>query len=172
LTGVMVPVGAPKRPAKLVRADGKQPAVLALRMLSDRDRRLGELSAMIEATKQQIAERTESCRQIEAMISTARLDASHLELDIEWHRQALEGAERRSSELGAGQRKLLGDVGLHKPKSIEGDPEAGPMISARSELSTATGGTGGTGCSVPASAGGCTPRAGHHAVLEPLAQRC
>jgi len=158
--GAMVPFQA----AAVASPEQKTVAFLALQMLSQRDQRLGELTVMIRTTRQQIAERKESCEQIAEMIASAKHDASHLDLDIEWHRRALETAEERSIELGHSQRRLLGSLDLQQQKHLDKPPA---ILSSRSESSATT------ACTMAATSwtSHCyTPRVGNTA-LEPLVQR-
>lgn len=151
-------VGTPSPPVKAssgMKTD--MPAIdLAIEAMSQRDRRIGELMAMINETKQQIVERDESCQVIEGKLGAARMDLAHMDLDVEWHRRALDDAKERSLELEAGQRKLLGELDGHQQKLRHAKIEAEEscIMSARSELSTATG-----GATAASSLNGCfTPR--------------
>jgi hypothetical protein len=137
-------LGTPSPPVKPSSGmKTSRPAVeLAIEAMSLRDRRIGELSAMIKEAKQQLIERDECCRAIEGKLGAARIDLAHLDLDMEWHRRALDDAQERSNELEAGQRKLIGELDGHQQKFRHAKIEAEEscLMSARSELSTATGG--------------------------------
>lgn len=138
---------------------------LALRLLSGHDQRLGELAGKIRFMEHRVAERSEQCQQLEGMLAASKAEAAHLELDIEWHRQALQAAEERNAELNLSHRKLMGSLDLHHhSKSLDGGPST---MSARSEMSTTT---GFTVASAGMSTCSWTPRMGH-AVLEPITQR-
>mmetsp|Transcript_77122 Transcript_77122/g.223171 ORF Transcript_77122/g.223171 Transcript_77122/m.223171 type:complete len:939 (+) Transcript_77122:112-2928(+) len=118
-----------------------------LQAVSERDRRIGELTALVRETEVRLIQQDEHCRHIEDLVAATRGDLAHVELDIEWHRRALEAAEGRTAELMAGQRKLRDelDVRRHEIKRVELDSlPAGVLASpytARSDLSTITGGT-------------------------------
>jgi hypothetical protein len=152
-----------QEPALFGRDTEKSAAVLALRAMSHRDRRVGELIAMIDEVKRQIAERDDRCTQIEERLNGVRLDIAHLELDVEWHRRAVEGAKERSCELEVSQRRLFGELDEHQQKFRHAKIEAQEscLMSARSELSTATGFT-------TSSLGCFTPRNPMTSSLEPL----
>jgi len=157
-------------PSAPVKLSGKEfnaadkPAVAwALDAVSERDRRVGELLAMISETQRSILERDEQCQQIEEKLGAARLDLAHLELDVEWHRRTLDSAKERSNELEANQKKLLVDLDGQTQKLRHANIEAREscLMSAQSEISTATGGA-------TASSIGCfTPRL-HNTMQDPL----
>jgi len=77
-----------------------------LQAISWRGQRLGMLRTQAEVIKRLIAEREVRCKEVEVMTTTAKSDLSHLSLDIEWHRRALERATERQEDLEAGLRKL------------------------------------------------------------------
>jgi len=168
-----VPV-APAPPRKQAK-----PASAALALIfeavSTRDRRIGELTARIRETEVRLVEGDEHLGKLGDTLTAAKQDLAHLELDIEWHRCALEGAEGRHIELQAclkgGQRKLMLELDAQAQKWRQHDLDAGPSIqSARSELSTATGGTLNSN-SVWGTQSVTTPRPPAGTMLEPLAPR-
>lgn len=125
----------------------KQALALVLQVMSGRDRRIGELTAMIRDTEMRVVQQEQSCKQMQDMVAAAKQDLAHLELDIEWHCHALEGAEGRSAELEAGHRKLIADLDLQLHK---GGAPGGSVFSAQGLL---------------------TPRPSAGALLEPLRMR-
>lgn len=160
-------LATPKAPVKLgdkaLNPADKRAMALALDAVSQRDRRVGELLAMISETQRCILERDEQCQQIEEKISAARQDFAHLELDVDWHRRALDNAKERSNELEATQQKLQLDLDGQQQKLRHAGVEVRDscLMSAQSEISTATGG-GATASSL-----GCfTPR--NHSALPDL----
>jgi len=130
-----------------------------LEAVAQRDRRVGELLAMISEAKSQIADREDRCAQIEDKLSAARADIAHLELDVEWYKRALDGAKERSGVLEERKRQLLGALDGHTLKMRHAGIDAIECgMSAPSEVSTATGGgtqssigcfTPGTGQALP-----------------------
>jgi len=141
---------------------GTKPALAwALQAVSQRDKRAGELLAMINEAQRKLCDREETCQQIEERIGSARLDLAHLELDIEWHRRSHEAAKERSCELEAGQYKLLGELDGENQKLRHANIEAQEscLMSARSEMSTATGGATASsiGCFTPLNAHNSLP---------------
>mmetsp|Transcript_15845 Transcript_15845/g.45765 ORF Transcript_15845/g.45765 Transcript_15845/m.45765 type:complete len:833 (-) Transcript_15845:206-2704(-) len=169
---------APPRPGVLARCKkdvvaGRSTAALLLDAVSERDRRIGELVALVRETQVRIVQREEQCRHVEGLLTTARSDLGHIELDIEWHRRALEGAEGRRSELEAGHRKLRSELDQKYLDFKHLDVDAcaaglpGLLHSARSEVSAATASTMATAAST-APAFMQTPRHPPGAVLQPL----
>jgi len=170
-TPLLLSADASSSPTSPVQPDNKEiksentPALQrALEAVAQRDRRVGELLAMISEANRQISERDERCQGMEEKLGATRLDLAHLEVDAEWHRRALEGAKEQSCALEVGQRKLLGELDGQHQKLRHANiqtSECCPM-SAMSEISTVTG--GGTTSSV-----GCfTPRNAPSALLDPL----
>jgi creatine kinase len=163
----VVPLGTPAAPVKLankIPVGDNSTLLMALEAVSQRDRRVGELVAMISETKRFILERNEQCQAIEEKIGATRVNLAHLDLDVEWHRQALENAKDRTTELEAGQRKLMVDLDGQQQKLRHTEIEAREscLASAQSEISTATGGA-------TASSLGCyTPRNIQTMILDPL----
>jgi hypothetical protein len=127
----------------------------ALEAVKQRDRRVGELLAMISETQRAVADREITCQQIEERIGATRHDISHLNLDVEWHRRALEAAKERSNELELGQRNLVGELDSQHKKLLHANIDAQESClvgCAPSEISTATGGgttTSSLGCYTP-----------------------
>lgn len=157
-----------ERPEQLQRQQAL--ALAAFKRLSEQDRRLGELHGLIAVTKQRVAEKDESCKKMEDFIKQARGDIEHLELNIEWHKQAMQDSERRSEELEALQRKFAltpGNLRAHDATKEADDLKA---HSVDSEHSTATGTTAGN--AFPTVVGGCGPLSGLRTALEPIAPRC
>jgi len=146
--------------------DDAHATFIALKVLSHRDRRIGELFAMIRQTEQSIVDREKKRLELQESIASAKLELSHMELDIEWHRRARQGAEERSTELEIQQRRLHGDLEFHNqklrqcaPHCLETDVGGPSIYSSRSELSTATGCTMSAGMGTSVASYGNTPRA-------------
>ncbi|CAJ1394392.1 unnamed protein product [Effrenium voratum] len=74
----------------------------------------------------QIKHREQTCQQIQATVSQNKLELAHLELDLEWHQSALQGAEERRKELQNSQRKLLGTLHgkMYEISDVTGSPSA------------------------------------------------
>jgi len=140
---------------------GKSAAFRVLAQVSDRDRRIGELTALARDAERRIAEGGENCSRYREMISYMKQDIAHLELDIEWHRRALQGAEERGLELEAGQRRLFLELDSHTQKFKHSESE----VTARSELSTTSGGGTMATMTEASCASGFSP---HRGQLEPL----
>lgn len=85
-------------------------AKMFLEAFSEKGRRMNSLSKMIEEAEVQIKRREQQCCQLQAHISRNHLELAHLQLDLDWHHSALEGAEERHKELQTTQRKLLGTL--------------------------------------------------------------
>jgi len=85
-------------------------AKMFLEAFSEKGRRMNTLSKMIEEAEVQIKRREQQSFELEAHISQNKLEIAHLQLDLDWHRSALEGAEERRKELQTSQRKLLGTL--------------------------------------------------------------
>jgi len=116
--------------------------VHVLDTISARDRRIGELTAMIREAERKIAERDLTCQQIQDRISTAKLDLAHVDLDFQWHSQALQGAQERNVELDTCHRRLRCELDGHRQKMKHAFIETDTLLmTARSDWSTATGGT-------------------------------
>jgi len=124
-----------------VKVPGPSTMLALLDALSIRDRKIGALFAKVQVAKQRIAEREEACRVIEEEVAQSVIRGNHLDLDIEWHTQALQGAEKRNEELEATQRSLFNAHDPFRRKAL--DVRAGDyasMLSPRStDLSTAAG---------------------------------
>mmetsp|Transcript_146781 Transcript_146781/g.468969 ORF Transcript_146781/g.468969 Transcript_146781/m.468969 type:complete len:902 (-) Transcript_146781:105-2810(-) len=143
-------------------------AALIFEAVSARDRRIGELTARIRETEIRFCEQDEGYNQMIDMLTVAKQDLAHVELDIEWHRRALEGAVGRSGELQQGQRKLLSELDLQM-KPIQNDPLGGlGMYSARSEISTVP---GASPYGLGSTTAWMTPRPPTGRFLEPIPQR-
>merc|ERR550525_2138296 len=71
-------------------------AQLLLQALLQRDRRIGELTAEIASTELRIAAQEENLRKMEKSVGSWRLEAAHIDLDVEWHRGVLLGADERN----------------------------------------------------------------------------
>lgn len=158
------PAAPVKLANKIIPVGENSTLLMALEAVSQRDRRVGELVAMIGETKRFILERDEQCQAIQEKIGATRVNLAHLDLDVEWHRQALENAKDRTTELEAGQRKLMVDLDGQQQKLRHTEIEAREscLASAQSEISTATGGA-------TASSLGCyTPRNIQTMALDPL----
>jgi len=125
-------------------------ALLVLQAVSQRDRRIGELTAQVASAERRISDHDRSMREMEKQIGSLRMDAAHFDLDIEWYRRSLQSAEARAAELEA--NPVPANMLKLKP---------GPADhSSRSEISTATGTSGQTRLWTPQ-----TPR---QQVLAPL----
>jgi len=85
-------------------------AKMFLEAFSEKGRRMNTLSKMIEEAEGQIKRREQQSSELQAHISQNKLELAHLQLDLDWHRSALEGAEERRKELQHSQRKLLGTL--------------------------------------------------------------
>jgi len=85
-------------------------AKMFLEAFSEKGRRMNTLSKMIEEAEVQIKRREQQSIELQAHISQNKLEIAHLQLDLDWHRSALEGAEERRKELQTSQRKLLGTL--------------------------------------------------------------
>lgn len=143
---------AVQKPTMLGEDTGKSAVVLALQALSQRDRRVGELIAIIDKVKRHIVDRADHCMQIEQRLHGVRRDIAHLDLDVEWQRKALESAKERSCELQVFQQKLPVELAERQQKFRHSKMETREscLMSARSELSTATGfSTSSLGCFTP-----------------------
>lgn len=155
----------------LLLSSGAATLMLAVQSVSTRDRRIGELQAMIRERERANMERDAAIAALQERLFTLSADRAHLDLDVKWHKSALESATDRSSQLAASQRQLKGDLDVHNMKMrhacIESDPL---MFSSHSDFSTTAGtafagtGLGGTGFMH-------APRSPLHAVLEPIANR-
>jgi len=109
-------------------------ALLVLQAVSQRDRRIGELTAQVARAERRISDHDRSMREMEKQIGSLKMDAAHFDLDIEWYRRALQGAEARAAELEA----KPAPANMLKLKPGPADQ------SMRSEISTATGTSGQT----------------------------
>merc|ERR1719323_2565539 len=89
---------------------------LVLQVLSERDRRIGELTATIRETKIKVLQQEECSKRLQDKISTSRNSLTHLDFDIEWHKRALESAEVRHAELETGHRRLMGELDVQSQK--------------------------------------------------------
>jgi hypothetical protein len=108
---------------------GESSAWMLMKALSQRDQRIGELIALIASTEQRIADRDDDLKQIEQQISSVKAESAHFDMDIEWHKRALVGAEERSAELEA-------DPEATTLKLKQGSLERN-VASSRSAISTA-----------------------------------
>jgi len=91
----------------------KRVDLVVVEAICARERRIGELTALIQEAERKIADRDATCQLIQAKITSAKFDLAHADLDIGWHRQALQGAHERNVELDANHRRLLGELDGH-----------------------------------------------------------
>jgi len=154
----------PQLPPKKVPAST---LVALLDAVSIRDRKIGELTAKLHLAKQRIAEREEHCRVVEEEVAQAIKSGNHLDLDIEWHIQALLGAEKRSGELEAMQRRMFNALDPFRRKALDvGAGDYSSMLSPRStDLPTAAGLSEDRFSTVA----GWSPRTPRRHLLQPLA---
>lgn len=129
-----VPIGFMQQPSPALKK--------ALEAASQQERRIGELLAHIRDTEVLLAEKGDECRRLEEQIARSKLDLAHLDLDVEWHKRALDSATDRSSDLESGQRKLALELDGHQQKVRHAfiDHEQN-LLSARSDYSTSAGST-------------------------------
>eukprot|EP00930_Biecheleria_cincta_P045992 TRINITY_DN3170_c0_g1_i2.p1 TRINITY_DN3170_c0_g1~~TRINITY_DN3170_c0_g1_i2.p1 ORF type:complete len:2091 (-),score=594.53 TRINITY_DN3170_c0_g1_i2:131-6403(-) len=85
-------------------------AQMFVQAFSEKGKRLEQLQKLVEDAEQQIKLRDAQCRQLQSEVSRNRLEIVHMELDIDWHKNALENADARRQELQNGQRQLLGKL--------------------------------------------------------------
>lgn len=112
----------------------------ALQAISSRDRRVGELHAMIREKERAVAERDLAVATMQEKLAAMNADILHLDLDVEWHKRAQEGATDRCAQLAASQRQLLGDLDFHTMKTQHACIDSDPIMwSSRSDLSTTVG---------------------------------
>jgi len=104
-TGVVAsaprPTTSPALPQSLPRGSGSGNVYGLLTALSRRERRAGELMALVQEAEGQLAARDEQCRHITTLVDSARQDLAQLHLEIESRQHAMKAAVRRQSALEA-----------------------------------------------------------------------
>lgn len=112
---------------------------LLLRAVSQRDRRIGALSALASEVRRQITDRDDQAARLQAQLETVRRDSDQLSAELKRQQILVDQAETMSLTLRQQQNKLVDDLEGHDLKhrhrmlDLDLDPI---MNSARSELST------------------------------------
>jgi len=129
-----------------------------LNQISARDQRIGMLRETIKQLERQSDERDNDCALVEERSEANQLLKEHIELDVEWHRRALDTADRRCKELRTLRARLINECDDKQAQVKDTDIS---ITSARSELSTAA-------SSSLFNLGSYTPRISNALLLEPL----
>jgi len=113
---------------------GAMPLMLAV---SNCDRRIGALNAMITETQRRIQDQEAYALQLEADIATAKQDSAQLAVEYDRQQRILDEADTTHRKLQDKQKKLFDDLDdealKHRHCILDLDPS---MYSARSEMST------------------------------------
>lgn len=135
---------------ELTTLDAASPSastMATLEAVSQQDRRIGELRAFVLEAQRKLAERDAELAKMEEKLAAAKADLQHLDLDVQWHKRALEGADDKSLQLSASQRCLIENFEDKQRKLMHAsvdvvDPQ---LLSARSQISTAASISGNVG---------------------------
>lgn len=91
-----------------------------LKKISERDRRIGELSALIIAVQGEIHGRDDMCRQLTQLVAAARTDVAHFTLSLDEQKDAFAKADERGAELEAKRHQFAKSLrqNAHCPGSV------------------------------------------------------
>ncbi|CAJ1390724.1 unnamed protein product [Effrenium voratum] len=133
-----VQLAKPARPSRPPSAQAMRGAVALLKVMSSYDRRIGKLLEGIETAERAILARSQQATVLQVQLEEAQRDLRGL--DLAWERQqlALDNEEVRDMKLHEEHQRLNDSLELERLKQKHATVDSELLLSARSELGSAS----------------------------------